>query len=143
MYVDLLLLFLLSHFFFRNRTFEGKNVYWRQLFHSNYFWWKYISLLQALKMFFPLIKSPSFNILSIWNCNNYLDYCNLTALVSRYLGFVGIDMEIQTVGFSQTLQKNTFAGTSRTQFSDFITLVSGTVGGDCTGSYDFPQLGGV
>lgn len=52
-------------------------------------------------------------------------------------------MEIQTVGFSQTLQKNTFAGTSRTQFSDFITLVSGTVGGDCTGSYDFPQLGGV
>ena len=52
-------------------------------------------------------------------------------------------MEIQTVGFSQTLQKNTFTGTSRTQFSNLITPISGTVDRDCTGSIDFPQLGGV
>ena len=52
-------------------------------------------------------------------------------------------MEIQTVGFSQTLQKHTFSGTSRTQFSNLITPISGTVEGDCTGSIDFPQLGGV
>ena len=51
-------------------------------------------------------------------------------------------MQIKTVGFSQTLQKSTFTGTSQTQFSDSVTLISGTVDGDCTGSIDFPQLGG-
>ena len=52
-------------------------------------------------------------------------------------------MQIQTVSFSQTLQKNpTFTETSRTQFSDSITSISGTVDGDCTGSIDVQQLGG-
>ena len=51
-------------------------------------------------------------------------------------------MQIQTVGFSQTLQKSTFTGTSQTQFSDSINSISGTVDGDCTGSINVPQLGG-
>ena len=64
-------------------------------------------------------------------------------MVSRYLDFMGVQMEIRTVSFSQTLQKNIFTGISRTQFSNLITPISGTIEGDCTGSVDFPQLGGV
>ena len=138
-------MFLFHVFRWHDKRFESKRIYWRQLFYSNNLLYNFFFFYMFLKcvVFFSAIHSFSFDTLHIWISMIYFsDYCNVTAFVSRYLDFVGIQMQIQNVGFSQTLQKNTFTGTSRTQFSNSVISISGTVDGDCTGSIDFPQLGG-
>ena len=72
-----------------------------------------------------------------------LEYCNSTNMITRYVDYLGMQMEIQDVIFSQALNTNFFTGISKTQFSGSNLAISGTLDGDCTGSINFPLLGGA
>ena len=54
-----------------------------------------------------------------------------------------MQMEIRDVTFSQALNTNFFTGISKTQFSGSNLAISGTLDGGCTGSINFPLLGGA
>ena len=72
-----------------------------------------------------------------------LEYCNTISMITRYVDYLGMLMEIQDVIFSQALNTNFFTGISKTQFSGSNLAISGTLDGDCTGSINFPLLGGA
>ena len=63
-------------------------------------------------------------------------------MITRYVDYLGMQMEIQDVSFSQTLNTYFFTGISQTQFSGSNPAISGTLDGDCAGSINFPLLGG-
>ena len=67
----------------------------------------------------------------------YLGNCNTTNWLASYIDSTGIEIEIRT------LRIHHFTGVCQTQFYNPDNIINGTLGGDCTGLFNFPLLGGI